>query len=201
MSVGLYDKALLDKIKGWVKDDSMRITSPNETRRLFEYKADIENDAPIKLPLITLRRASQIEILNTNKKPLTYDGLTIKYKEENDTPTRGLILNAIPIDLNYQIDIYTRYFNEGDEYVRNFVFNLINYPTLIVELPYNNCKSIKEAHIRLLSTIEDNSDIPERILAGEFTRFTLQIHVDDAYLYDCRAKDHVCIDEIQFQYD
>ena len=74
MSVGLYDKALLDKIKGWVKDDSMRITSPNETRRLFEYKADTENDAPIKLPLITLRRASQIEILNTNKKPLTYDG-------------------------------------------------------------------------------------------------------------------------------
>ena len=65
----------------------------------------------------------------------------------------------------------------------------------------NNCKSIKEAHIRLLSTIEDNSDIPERIFAGEFTRFTLQIHVDDAYLYDCRAKDHVCIDEIQFQYD
>ena len=55
------------------------------------------------------------------------------------------------------------------------MFNLINYPTLIVELPYNNCKSIKEAHIRLLSTIEDNSDIPERIFAGEFTRFTLQI--------------------------
>ena len=31
-------------------------------------------------------------------------------------------LNAVPITLKYQIDIYTRYQEEADEYVRNFIF-------------------------------------------------------------------------------
>ena len=52
MSVSLYDKALLDKLKNWVKDSSIKITGPEETRRLFEYTADRNNDKPITLPLI-----------------------------------------------------------------------------------------------------------------------------------------------------
>jgi len=39
-------------------------------------------------------------------------------------------LHAIPIILPYQIDIYTRYLKEADVYCRNFIYNIINYPTL-----------------------------------------------------------------------
>jgi hypothetical protein len=35
MSVGLYDKALTEKIKKWINDPKMTITSPDETKQLF----------------------------------------------------------------------------------------------------------------------------------------------------------------------
>ena len=104
MSVGLYDDALTEKIKKWVLDPNMTITSPNETRRLFQYKADVTGDAPIELPLIAIRRDNIINILRTGKKPTTFDGLVV------DTDKRIMTLNQVPISISYQLDIYTRYF-------------------------------------------------------------------------------------------
>lgn len=103
-------------------------------------------------------------------------------------------LSNIPIGLNYQIDIYTRYFAEADEYMRNFVFNIINYPTLNIEIPYNNINYTHTSNIRLLSEIEDNSDIPERLIAGQFTRFTISITVDDAYLWSVPVRDTLTLE-------
>lgn len=77
MALRFYDEALLNKLKKWVSDEHMKITGPEETRRLFEYRADLNNDKPIELPLITLRRGRDFEILSTNKKPLTFDGITL----------------------------------------------------------------------------------------------------------------------------
>ena len=74
MSASLYDEALVKKLKNWIKDDSLTITSPSETRRLFQYQADKNNDNPIELPLITLRKDNTTTILSTNKKPLSFDG-------------------------------------------------------------------------------------------------------------------------------
>jgi hypothetical protein len=117
-----YDEALLKKLQNWIKDDKIKITGPSETRRLFTYLGDITGDKAIDLPLITLRRLSPLRVLNTAKKPLTFDG----YRKDN-TGEKGDQLNAIPIQLDYQIDIYTRYFDESDEYIRNFIFNIINW--------------------------------------------------------------------------
>lgn len=125
MAFYYYDNALLDKIKNWTGDSNIKITGPEETARLFQYRADIEDDNPIQLPLITLRRGRDVNILDTNKKPLVFDGLTLKAtKEKSDQ------LNGIPIHLNYTIDIFTRYARECDEYVRNFIFNIIKFPKL-----------------------------------------------------------------------
>lgn len=37
--------------------------------------------------------------------------------------------------------------------------------------------------MRLNSTVTDNSDIPERLFPDQFTRFTIQLELQDAYLY------------------
>ena len=135
MAVRYYDEALLEKIKKWVKDPNMTITGPDETRRLFQYLGDINEDKPLKLPIIALRRLTPVRILSTNKKPLTYDGW-----RKNNNGEKGDQLNAIPIEINYQLDIYTRYMAEADEYIRNFIFQLINHPKLSIEITYNNEK-------------------------------------------------------------
>lgn len=102
-------------------------------------------------------------------------------------------LNAIPIQINYQLDIYTRYLAEADAYTRNFVFNIINYPTLQVQIPYNGMFLEHTANIRISENIEDLSSIPERLIAGQFTRLALNINIDDAYLWDTRIRDVINI--------
>lgn len=207
MSAILYDIALLNKIKNWVKDINMTITGPDETRRLFEYMADINNDKELSLPLIALRRSPTMIINNTRKNPATFDA----YRKDADYYTNESIplpkdiqvigarinqLNFIPITLQYQIDIYTRYYEEAEEYVRNFIFNLINFNKVTIEIPYNDSRIQHNAYINLGNEANDNSDIPERLIAGQFTRKTLHFSID-GYLFDYRTKEAVLLGDIE----
>ena len=183
MAIAYYDNALLNKVKSWVNDPNMTITGPDETRRLFQYQADINNDKPIQLPLIALRRGRDVDILSTNKKPLTFDGATL----EANSKQSG-ILNGIPIAIKYQLDIYSRYYEEADEYIRNFIFYFINFPKLKIEIPYNDAKIEHISNVRLEQTVVDNSYIAERLAPGQFTRFTLSLYIDDAYIFDYKFR-------------
>ena len=44
MSIGLYDNALLDKLRNWTNNTNVSIVSPEESRRLFEMIADANDD-------------------------------------------------------------------------------------------------------------------------------------------------------------
>ncbi len=188
MAVRFYDDALLAKLKKWTADTQVQLTGVNETRRLFEVVADKINDKPIQLPLIALSRSGGYTIQEKYKQPRSFSGS--KMIVTTDT---GVRLNAIPIGVSYQLDIYCRYLAEADEYARNIVFNIINYPKLSIEIPYEDTGLKHDANIRLTTDVEDNSDIPERLIPGQFTRFTIGIDIDDAYLFDVRIKDNISI--------
>ena len=194
MSVYLYDEALLKKFQKWTRDTQVQLTGVNETKRLFEVVADKNNDKELKLPLIALSRNGGYTILQKYKQPKSYSGATMI-----QTDSYGAKMNAIPISISYQIDVYARYLQEADEYARNLVFNIINYPKLQVELPYESSGLKHDGNIRLETDVEDNSDIPERLISGQFTRFTIGINIDDAYLFDVRLKDNLSISEIDLQ--
>lgn len=189
MGVRFYDDALYDKISSWVRDKRMRILKPSESMRVFQLAADISDDKPITLPLISISRDSDIEILSAGKKAMTFDGLMVKSDGKKSHQ-----INAIPISVRYQIDIYAKEFELADEYVRNFVFNLINHPKLTVTIPYNDLNYHHDCNIRLSSTVQDNSDIPQRLFPGQFTRFTISLTIDDAYLFSAPIENNVSID-------
>ena len=189
MSMKLYDDALTNKIKNWIHDTDLTITGPDDTKALFQYRADINNDNPIQLPLIAISRGRTLNIENTSKKPTTFDSVVLEASNK-----KIITLSQVPISLDYQIDIYTRYFSECDEYIRNFVFNIINYPKLEVMIPYNNINYLHTSNIRLNNEVNDNSDIPERLISGQFTRFTLQITVDDAYMWSVPIRDNLTLE-------
>lgn len=179
MAIRYYDEAVVSKIQNWTKNNkNIRILKPEETTRLFEIDAHTTSDKPLTLPLIAISRDKDIEILNTQKQTKTFSGYSFKLDENVNMP-----INAIPIKLSYQLDIYTRYMKEADEYVRNFVFNFINYPNLKITLPYNDSNFEHESNILLEASITDNSDIKEHLFADQFTRFTLRFIIDDAYLF------------------
>lgn len=191
MAVYLYDEALINKIKYWTQHTDIHVYGPNETSRLFETIADTNNDEQIKLPLISISRPEGFTIKEPTKQPLTFDGLTLEASYE-----KSLMLNAIPISLTYQIDIYTRYQKEADEFVRNLIFNIINFPVLTVKIPYNSANIEHDSQIVLDGSVTDNSDVPERIVPGQFTRYTLNFTLVDAYLWDVRARDNVHVEDV-----
>ena len=185
MSTKLYDDALVQKIRNWTQNTSITVVSPEETRRLFEVIADKTNDKPIQLPLIAITRNRSYNILDfgISKQPMSFDGLTL-----NATHRQASQLNSIPIHIGYQIDVYTRYYEEADEYTRNLVFNIINFPKLTVNIPYYNENYKHDANISINADIQDNSDIPERLIAGQFTRITINLDINDARLWDVRYR-------------
>lgn len=192
MSIKLYDDALLEKLRNWTLDTGVFLTGVNESTRLFSVVADTTNDKPIQLPLIALSRPGGFTIEEKYKQPKSYNGVKVSYNEQ-----RSAKLNAIKISIPYQLDIYARYQEEADEYIRNIVFNIINYPVVKIEIPYHDLGIHHESNIRLATDVEDNSDVPERLIADQFKRYTIGIVIDDAYLFDIRVKDNLRIVEGQ----
>jgi hypothetical protein len=159
---------------------------PQEVNDLFEQIADQKYDHPLVLPVVTLSRDPTVTIISTNKKPLTFDGkqmnrtkvpfskdMTEDQKLDKIYNTDNLkvsSLNAIPIKLNYQLDIFTRRYDEGDEYLRNFIFQLINFPKMKIEVPYNKHKIEHVCTVRILPDVEDTSDVPQKLFKDQFTR-------------------------------
>lgn len=184
MSVKLYDDAFVKKLQNWTRNTNVHITSPDETSRLFEVIADETHDSPIQLPLIALSRPGGFTVLQSTKVPMSYDGITLG----SALSGRSKLLNAIPISIPYQLDVYTRYQTECDAYIRNIVYNIINYPKLEIMIPYENENLIHHSNIRMEPEVSNTSAIPERLIVGQFTRMSVKINIDDAYLWDIKYR-------------
>ena len=170
MSAYLYDEALVKKFKNWTSSSKTQIYGPEETRRLYEIIADETTDSKIKLPFISISRNLGYDIIDngTTRRPLSYDGIDRIYHPDTNSMT---IMNAIPIVLTYQVDIYTRYAEEADILMRNLIFNIVNFPAMSIDVP-----GADQSHTARISiantTISDNSNKAERFI--------------DAYLWDVR---------------
>ena len=186
MAIGYYDDAITEKIKGWLADSSqLRVLAPEESNRLIQLSAEDSGDQPLKLPLIAISRNKDIEIESTIKQNKSFDGLVIG-KDVNTATT--VHLNVIPVKTTYQLDIYTKKRIEGDEYIRQYLFKLINNPQIIIEIPYNNYIVRHTANLRVLNTVSDTSDIPTHIFAGQFYKWTIQLELQDGFLFSIPQK-------------
>lgn len=192
MAISYYDDAIIDKLKKWIPDtNTMRVLGPDDTRRLFETKADDSNDAPVQFPFITLTRNRDLEISSSIKQLKSFDGIiAIAPFERKDTivPEKSALLNAIPVKTTYQLNIYTKYKHEADEYVRSFLFKLVNNPQIIVDIPYSNMNLKHTANLRVLETVSDTSDISQRLFPGQFYRWTIQLELQDGFLFNVPYK-------------
>ena len=189
MSTSLYDKSLVDKLRKWTEGTKVTVIAPDETRLLWETTADKNNDKPIQLPMIVLRKSTTYTLKGkAGKAPITYDGFTTQANINRST-----FLNAIPIELSYQIDVYTRYYEEADEYMRELIFNLYNTPVFTVEIPYEGTNIKHNASITINPNIMNNPSTAERLALNQFAKLSVQFDVKDAYLFDVRTKDNFTI--------
>jgi hypothetical protein len=184
MAINYYDEAITQKIKNWLADSSkLKVLSPDDTTRQIQLLAEESGDKPLKLPLITIARNKDIEIESAIKQNKSFDGLII-----GKSGSTTIHLNVIPIKTTYQLDIYTKKRVEADEYMRQYLFKLINNPQIIIEIPYNGYLVKHTANIRVLNTVSDSSDIPNHLFSGQFYRWTIQLELQDGFLFSIPQK-------------
>ena len=203
MACRYYDEALTKKIKDAIMtNDKILVLSPEESsEELFSTKADLNHDN-LSLPMISLIRKRDIDILNTNKKPLTYDGIRLQFYDKDGKLVQGdkaLKLNAIPLKLEYQLDIYTLKEYEADEFAREFLFFFINNPRLTIQLPYNGVKATHNSTVRVETPLVNNSDIPQKLFKDQFYRYSLNLYVDDAYYFSIPSMNTILIDSVELE--
>lgn len=186
MAISYYDEAITQKIKSWLADTTkLRVLSPEESNKLIQVSAEDSGDKPLKLPLLAISRNKDIEVESAIKQNKSFDGLIIDKNNETATTVH---LNVIPIKTTYQLDIYTKRRIEADEYVRQYLFKLINNPQIVIDIPYNGFLVRHTANLRVLSTVSDTSDIPTHIFSGQFYRWTIQLELQDGFLFSIPQK-------------
>ena len=189
MSAILYDNALINKLKKWTEKADVQIYGPSDQYRIFQINADKSNDKSFKLPAIVLSR-NGYSIDNISKRPMVWDGKKIE-ADENKVKQ----INAIPVKLDYNIEVYARYYDEADSYMREIIFNVINYPRLDIDIPYLGFNTIHASNIRISSSsIEDNKQGGLLSFNDQICSLKLQINIDDAYLWDSRVRTTVSIE-------
>ena len=60
---------------------------------------------------------------------------------------------------------------------------MINNPVIKIVIPYQDLNIEHIANIRVLNTVSDTSAISERIFSGQFHRWTIQMELQDAFLF------------------
>ena len=184
MSVFLYDKAVLDKFREITQDSRIYI---NPTDNVFRTVSMLDNDN-VKLPMISIMRTGTT-ILDNVSYPLMKTGTLAKVNQDEEYFTR---VQAIPIQINYLIDIWTKTRLDNDNIVREIIFYFFTHPTLQIEIPYTiNVKH--NFNLFLNKDIEDNSDVLEHKNRGEMYRQTLTMYTNDAYLWKASRTDFLDI--------
>ncbi len=195
MSIKYYDDAIADKISRWLpKEKNIRVLKPDESKRFLEISSEDKKEKPLTMPLFALSRSNDFTILSTIKTSKSFDGLILEKNERVSTQ-----LNVIPISTTYQLDIYTKEYATGLNYVRELLFKLINNPKIVIGIPYNGVNIQHVANLRVLDTVSDTSDIAEHIFPGQFTRWSIQLELQDGFLFNVPYRDNWIIGGVDLE--
>ena len=171
----LYDNAIVDKFRSLFKDSRITVQPPENAIR---YVAQLSND-DVKFPLISLNRTSWSLRSGDISWAQSRTGVANRLIPDNTIS----VMRAIPIQMEYQLDVYTVDRLTNDEIYRELIFYFIKNPTLEVEIPY----TVDNKHVFNLDInpdITDNSDTVEHVNKGVLYRYTSTWVVKDAYLFE-----------------
>ena len=185
MSAYLYDEAVVKDLRRIVGDSRIKIMPVNNA---FDVIPRTDNDN-FTLPLITLTRTGwTIQSLNNNHSA-RYEGAVAEISYE---PNKYCDLNLkrvqfVPMTISYSLDVWTRYRQENDEIVRELYWYYLTSPTLEITVPYDLGF---DHHFNLFveQEVEDNSDISQHMVKGEYFRQTLNLFTDDAKLWKSSSR-------------
>lgn len=184
MSVYLYDQALTAQITAITSN-----TGTNENihiipaEKAFSKSFVTEDDIP--LPAISLYRSGYNLTTQGKSMPMYRQG---RYANNvvttNGVTTESLFTTkALPISINYQLDIWTKTRQENDEFMREIIWYFTLNPQLSITLQYGNITQEIGFHVFIGDSVIDNSDIMEFENRGQYYRTTVSMLVDEAQFF------------------
>lgn len=180
----LYDTALVEDLRSILDDNRIHITPPDQ---VFRVVGELEDDT-IEMPMISVVRSGTS--LGNSQHSMRFTGGLLSI---NELTLENNKIQAIPIQINYLLDVWTKHREENDNIVRELIFYYMTHPTLTVKIPYKTGGFEHNFNIFFDSNIEDNSDISGQLEHGEYFRQTLSVYTDDAYLWKTTVNDPVFI--------
>lgn len=203
VGVYAYDLAIINDLRArfnYTKDGKQKtnnIIQITNSENVFNIIGDLQNDT-IKFPLISLIRTGwQIE--DYSQEFMNNSGGLVGYlKDDEGKRTRQVRLQAIPIQINYQLDIWTQNRVDNDIIAREFIWFYKQNPQLRVKIPHG-LNITHPFNIGIENEIVDNSDIAEHTSRGRYYRQTLGLYTDkDAFLWKSSVTNVPMIDLEKF---
>lgn len=192
MSIYLYEKAIVEKMREITGDDRIVITPSENIRNIIPR---ISNDE-IKLPLIHMIRnnwrlsdkkshAMKMNGHIANDFPLFHQG-------SNEINGKIHREHIIPITFSHTFEVWSRTREENDEMIRELIWFFSTMGELIVNIPYG----LDREHIftlELQPEIIDNTDVVSHKDMGEVFLQALITTCNDAYLWKSSSHNPTCI--------
>ena len=202
VGVYAYDQAIVDDFKirfNYTKDGKLKTNNNvyiTNSENVFNIIGDIENDN-IQFPIISITRLGW-SLVNFSNDFQNNSGLLYGYMDDEKTNRKKQVrLQAIPINIDYQIDIWTQNRIDNDILARELVWYYYQNPQMQVKIPHGlNVNHVFNVFFEL--DVTDNSDISEHNSRGRYYRQTFGLTVDDAYLWKSSVKNVPIIDSIKY---
>lgn len=204
VGVYAYDMSIINDFRvrfNYKKDGTPKtnnIVQITNSENVFKIIGDIKNDS-IQFPIISLTRTGW-SIKNFHQETQIHSGSLMNYMkptDEDDERLKQVRLQAIPIQINYQVDIWTQSRIDNDILARELIWFYTLNPQMIVKIPHGlNTEHVFNVGFEL--DITDNSDIVEHDSRGRYYRQTLGMYVDDGYLWRSSVTNIPIISEMKY---
>lgn len=202
VGVYAYDMAIIKDLRArfnYTKDGKKKtnnIIQITNSENVFNIIGDIENDT-IQFPIISLIRTGW-QFTGSEPEFLNNSGGLVGYMEgEKGERIKQVRLQAFPIQINYQLDIWTQNRYDNDVIAREFCWFYKQNPQLRVFIPHG-LNITEPFNLFIEPEVVDNSDIAEHNSRGRYYRQTIGLYVDDAYLWKSSVTNVPGIDIVKF---
>lgn len=204
VGVYAYDMAIVEDFRirfNYKKDGTPKtnnIVQITNSESAFEIIGDLDNDN-IKFPIISLTRTGW-SMKDNHYEAQIHQGSLVDYMEPNDKNDKRLKqvrLQVLPIQIDYQIDIWTQNRIDNDILARELIWFYKQNPQMLVKIPHGlNAKHV--FNVAFDSDVTDNSDISEHNSRGRYYRQTFGMYVDDGYLWRSSVTNVPMLEDLKF---
>ena len=187
-SLKIYDKGMLNKFRS-VFDNCIIAESDGA------FSTAEEQLGEVKLPLISIYRD------DFNIHPARFNlsqrrrGSSIVSKAEDNSEYKTI--QDIPMELSYQIDIWTRRKEDIDKLVPEVIFWLVENPN--IEVNIDGIDHPIEFSLTLEEDIMDNTDLMSFEDKGRIFRMTIPVRIHEARLIGFKNIKTVLTQDIQYE--